>query len=160
MKYFNFQKFCSGKRVAISAMIDENGFDYASIDVFECDADHSMNSLHFIGWMEHAAFNLRKKFGPDRRICIVIDNAPWHNQLTDETKPPQRSWRKHKVEDWLREHRIDFDDNLKKSELLQLAFSNLPSKEFKVDVVAKQFDVEILRLPVKHCSLNPVEYAW
>jgi hypothetical protein len=69
------QSFYLGKRLAISAMIDENGFDYDSIDVFECDADHSMNSRHFVDWMERAAFNLRKSFGPNSRICIVIDNA-------------------------------------------------------------------------------------
>ena len=30
----------------------------------------------------------------------------------------------------------------------------------KVDEAAKQFDVEILRLPVRHCVLNPIELAW
>ena len=141
-------------------MIDENGFDYDSIDVFECDADHSMNSRHFVNWMERAAFNLRKSFGPNRRICIVIDNATWHNELTDETKPPKRSWRKLEVEAWLREHRIEFDVDFKKSELLDRAFNDLPPRKFKVDEVAKKFDVEILRLPINHCSLNPIELPW
>ncbi len=30
----------------------------------------------------------------------------------------------------------------------------------KVDEAAKRFDVEILRLPVRHCVLNPIELAW
>ena len=30
----------------------------------------------------------------------------------------------------------------------------------KVDEAAKQFGVEILRLPVRHSTLNPIELAW
>jgi hypothetical protein len=30
----------------------------------------------------------------------------------------------------------------------------------KVDEAAKRFDVEILRLPVRHSVLNPIELAW
>ncbi|CAF4068181.1 unnamed protein product, partial [Rotaria sp. Silwood1] len=29
-----------------------------------------------------------------------------------------------------------------------------------IDEVAQDFNVQILRLPVRHCSLNPVEIAW
>ena len=141
-------------------MIDENRFDKDSIDIFDYDTDHFMNSDHFVHWIERAAFGLRKKFGPSRRICIVVDNATWHNELTDSTKLRKCSWRKDQSQTWLREHNIDFNINLKKSELLQLAFVNLPRKEYKVDLKAKAFDVEILRLAIKHCSLNPIELAW
>ena len=72
----------------------------------------------------------------------------------------QCSWRKDQVQTRLREHNIDFNIELKKSELLQLAFVNLPQKEYKVDLKAKTFDVEISRLAIKHCSLNPIELVW
>ena len=75
-------------------MIDEHGFDKDSVDIFDCDTDHLMNSDHFVQWIEGAVFGLRKKFGPSRRIPIVIDNATGHNELTDSTKPPKCSWRK------------------------------------------------------------------
>ena len=114
--------------MAISAMIDENGFLNNSIDIFDCDTNHPMNSDHFVQWIEGAAFGLRKKFGSSRRISIVMDNAPGHNELTDSTKPPKFSWRKDQVQTCLREHNIDFNIDLKKSELLQLAFVNLPPK--------------------------------
>ena len=97
---------------------------------------------------------------PSRRSCIIIDNTTWHNEFTDSTKLPKCSWRKDQVQIWLREHNIAFNIDLKKSELLQLVFGNLPQKEYKVDLKAKMFDVEILRLPVKHSSLNPIELAW
>ncbi|CAF1369702.1 unnamed protein product, partial [Didymodactylos carnosus] len=28
------------------------------------------------------------------------------------------------------------------------------------DLAAKNFDVEIVRIPVRHCVLNPIELAW
>ena len=149
-----------GKRAAFSAMIDEHGFNKGSVDIFDCDTDHSMNSDHFIQRIEDAVFGLRKKSGPSRRIPIVIDNGAGHNEFTDSTKPPKCSWRKDQVQTCLREHNIDFNIDLQKSELLQLAFVNLPRKEYKVDLMkAKMFDVEILRLPIKHCSFNPIELA-
>lgn len=119
-----------------------------------------MNSDDFVNWMEPTAFNLRRKFGPNCCICIVIDNAIWHSELTDETKPPKRSWRESEVQAWLQKHAIGFSDDLRKSEILQLAFDNLPPKEFRVDAMAEIFNIEILRLPIKHCSLNPMEFAW
>ena len=141
-------------------MMDENGFDNDSINIFDCDTNHLMNSDHFVQWIEGAAFDLRKKFGPSRRILIVIDNATGHNELTDSTKPLKCSWSKDQVQTCLREHNIDFNIDLKKSELFQLAFVDLPRKEYKVDSKVKAFDVEILRLAIKHCSLNPTELAW
>ena len=101
--------------MAISAMIDENEFDNDSIDIFDCDTDHSMNSDHFIEWIEYAAFSVGRKFGPSRRIPIVIDNATGHNELTDSTKPPKCSWRKDQIQTYLREHNIDFNIDLKKA---------------------------------------------
>ncbi|CAF0834022.1 unnamed protein product [Rotaria sordida] len=30
-------------------------------------------------------------------ITIIIDNTSWHREVTDDTKPPQRSWRKQMI---------------------------------------------------------------
>ena len=149
-----------GKRIAISAMINENGFGLSSIYIFDCDSDNSMNSDHFIEWIKRAASELRHKFGQASRICIIIDNATWHSELTDDTKPPKHAWCKEQIQKWLENQNIKFNPVFKKVELTQLAFSNLPSKRYKVDEAAKLFNVEILRLPIKHCLLNPMELAW
>ena len=119
-----------------------------------------MNSDHFIQRIEGAVFGLRKKFGLSRRIPIVIDNATGHDELTGSKKSPKCSWREDQVQTCLREHNIDFNIDLQKSELHQLAFVNLPRKEYKVDLKAKMFDVELLKLAIKHYSLNPIELAW
>ncbi|CAF2944414.1 unnamed protein product [Rotaria sp. Silwood2] len=67
----------------------------------------------------------------------------------------KRSIRKDQIVEWLENHGIQFDLTLKKSELLEIALENKP-----VDEVAQEFNVEILWLPVRHCSLNPIEIAW
>lgn len=78
-------------------------------------------------------------------IAIIIDNAPWHCELTDDTKPPLRSWRKDRIALWLQEHSIKYQTELQKSELLELAHDNLPAKKYKVDEEAKKHSIQILR---------------
>ena len=70
--------------------------------------------------------------GPRRRIAIVIDNATWHSELTERSKPAKRSMRKNQIIQWLEKHDITFDSTLTKSELLEIAARNKPSKEYKV----------------------------
>ncbi|CAF1104810.1 unnamed protein product [Rotaria magnacalcarata] len=38
--------------------------------------------------------------------------------------------------------------------------AELPPKEYIVDKVASKYDIEIVRIPIKHCVLNPIELAW
>ena len=79
------------KRLAISAMINEAGFDKESVDIFTCDEEHSMNSTHFTKRVKKVASYLRFLHGLIPRIAIIIDNATWHNELVDETESPKRS---------------------------------------------------------------------
>ena len=43
---------------------------------------------------------------------------------------------------------------------MELAFANVPPKRYVTNTIARAFDVEVLRLPIKHCVLNPIELAW
>ena len=52
-----------GKRVVISALISNSGFHLPSIDIFECDEDHSMDSKHFVMWVDRTSSLLRKQLG-------------------------------------------------------------------------------------------------
>ncbi|CAF4509343.1 unnamed protein product [Didymodactylos carnosus] len=47
-----------------------------------------------------------------------------------------------------------------KAELLEIAYKNLPLKEFMPDKAASKFGVQVVRIPVKHCVLNPIELVW
>ncbi|CAF0790839.1 unnamed protein product [Rotaria sordida] len=100
------------------------------------------------------------EYGKKEKICIVIDNATWHSQLTDASKIPLRSWNKNQIRQWLIDHSVPFIDQYSKSELLELSYAYAPEKEYIVDETAKQFDIEIIRLPVRHCILNPIEMCW
>jgi len=80
--------------------------------------------------------------------------------LCDDAKPPKRSWRKSEIEQWLRKRKIKYETCQKKAQSFELAVANAPPKKFKTDVVAAECNVQLLRLPVKHSMLNPVELLW
>ena len=63
---------------------------------------------------------------------IIIDNATWHSELTEYSKPAKRSMRKHEIIEWLDDHKVEFDSTLRKPELFELASDNKPRKEYKV----------------------------
>ncbi|CAF1572647.1 unnamed protein product [Rotaria sp. Silwood1] len=96
----------TGPRVAISALINENDFHHPSADMFKCNQEHSMDSMHFIRWIGETCSKLRKELcksldylivhdafykGNAHSITIIIDNASWHRELTNNAKSPQRS---------------------------------------------------------------------
>jgi len=91
--------------------------------------------------MGQTCFKLRKEFGRSlvylvfcdafykgniRPITIIIDNASWHREVTDDTKPPQRSWRKQRISNWLDDHNTLYANDISKAESLQLVYENLP----------------------------------
>src|SRR5690242_19935059 len=109
--------------------------------MFKCDQEHSMDSMHFIHWIRQTCSKLRKEFGMSfdylifhdafyignaPSITIIIDNASWHREVTDDTKPPRRSWRKQMIANWLDDHHILYENDISKAELLDLACKNLP----------------------------------
>ncbi|CAF4796736.1 unnamed protein product, partial [Rotaria sp. Silwood2] len=63
------------------------GFHGSSIDIFESTEDNRMDSSLFLAWIDRTASLLRKEFGIYTKIVLVIDNAPWHNRLTNDTMP-------------------------------------------------------------------------
>jgi hypothetical protein len=115
--------------------------------------------------------------GKTSRICLIIDNATWHSQQTDESKVSTRSSRKEAIENWLNQRNIEYESSLTKAELLEIVIKFAPPRRYKVnkiktmsvgliffflkvDEAAKQFDVEILHLTVRHSILSPIELAW
>ena len=85
---------------------------------------------------------------PIPRIAIIIDNATWHNELVDETKPPKRSCRNDQLQKWLERHGMIYDTKLKKAELLEIVSANVPPKRYKTNTVANVFNVELVYLPI------------
>jgi hypothetical protein len=50
-----------GKRVDISALISNSGFHLPSIDICEFDEDHSMDSKHFVMWVDRKSSLLQRQ---------------------------------------------------------------------------------------------------
>jgi len=104
------------------------------------------NSLVNYPLSRHFTLKVNNTFvGKGAKILLVLDNAPWHNRLTEDTMPPKRSWRKELISDWLRRHRISIPTKATKAVLLQLAFANLPEKRYVVDETAAAYNISILR---------------
>ena len=128
-----------GKRLAISALLSNSGFHLhrtsPTVRKELAKRNHSAYLLH----------SMHPFLGKDATVTLILDNATWHNRLTEETMPPKRSWKKQLIINWLDKHDLPFTDNMKKAELLEVAFDNLPSKRYVVDEVAAKHDVQILR---------------
>ena len=93
----------------MSALTSINGFHLPAVDIFKCAQDHAMDGEHFVEWISRTSLFLRKEhgnmklllgtittqslktLGASAHIYVIIDNATWHNQLTEHTKPRKRS---------------------------------------------------------------------
>ncbi|TMW55725.1 hypothetical protein Poli38472_010607 [Pythium oligandrum] len=129
------------------------------------DSDYhtEMNSSVFLDWM-------RRKVLPavPSRSVIVIDRATYHTTLTEQTKPAKSTFRKAQLAEWLVAHgvvhngmrTVDEYMTMTKPELGQLCKENKPKPEYEVAVTAREFDCDVLFLPVGHPELNPIEMVW
>ena len=93
----------------------------------------------------------------NKKSCLVMDNASYHNVLDDEDKIPTR---KNEIKDWLSKSEIPFNDAMLRPELLQLAKANKKKKSFQIDKYLESEGHMCLRLPPYHPHLNPIELVW
>ena len=112
-----------------------------------------MNSEHFLEWFK-------------KQLCthipagslIVLNNASYHNTQTE--KIPTMSSRKSEMQAWLSNHGIAYEVSDLKVDLMAKITDAKPTKQFETDTIAKKFNYRMLRLPVAHPELNPIELAW
>ncbi|XP_068203531.1 uncharacterized protein [Palaemon carinicauda] len=62
----------------------------------------------------------------DEPLVLVLDNAPYHSQLTEESRCPTSATKKAELVNWLASHRIPFPHHATRLELLQLCRKNRP----------------------------------
>lgn len=146
-----------GKRLIIVHIGSEEGFVKDCEWVFESkksgDYHDSMNADNFEKWFE----GILPKLGENS--VVVMDNAPYHSRRQE--KIPNSSWIKKKIQEWLKNKNIVYDDKEIKNELLQKV--NAVKENFRshvIDELAKKHKVNVLRLPPYHCELNPIELIW
>ena len=117
------------------------------------DYHNEMNATHFLEWFEnklctHVPIN----------SLIVLDNASYHN--TEVEKIPTMKSRKSEMKEWLTKHGIDSDECDLKVDLMGKITQARPTKQFATDAIAEKFTHTVVRLPVAHPELNPIELAW
>ena len=73
---------------------------------------------------------------------------------------PTKSWTKSKLIEWLVYYGIPFPYDGLKTELYSITQRVNLTTKYTVDEMAKAAGCEVVRLPVAHCTLNPIELAW
>jgi DDE superfamily endonuclease len=108
----------------------------------------------FVRWFE----NQLLKNIPSNSL-IVLDNASYHNVLTEEAFP-KKSHSIQRLQDWLTHNNIPWHADMLKSELYQLCCKFAPEPEFVLDRMASEKGHSILRTPPYHPELQPIETCW
>ena len=88
----------------------------------------------------------------------VMDNAKYHNTVVE--KVPTKSSTKKVMQTWLERHQIEYERSDMKRDLLRRIQAVNAKILYNRDKIAKKYGHEVVRLPVAHCELNPIELAW
>ncbi|XP_066945196.1 uncharacterized protein [Macrobrachium rosenbergii] len=90
---------------------------------------------------------------------LVLDNAPYHNQLREDSRCPNFSTIKADIMKWLRCRQIPFPPNATRPELLQICEQNRPLPVYNIDII-RSWGHEVVRLSPAHPELNAIEQVW
>ncbi|KAF8789369.1 hypothetical protein HNY73_007309 [Argiope bruennichi] len=138
---------------------NQDGFIEGASLVFQSgtakgDNHGQMNYDNFSKWLQE---KLLPNIPPHCVICM--DNASYPTKVLNPV--PSKYSTKKKLSEWLEEHNIPFDVNMRKPDLYDLVVSHVPpSKMFCVDEILKANGHDVLRIPPYHCDLNAIEMAW
>ncbi len=152
-----------GPRLIIVHAITAEGWVEGAELVFQaktCTGDYhgQMNYENFSKWFtEQLLPNI------PAASTIIMDNAKYHNILSDDTFPTPRST-KGDLQAWLENNHPEFgyhtDPSRLKPELYEICKKIAPPPEFKLDRIAEEQGHRILRTPQYHCELQPIESCW
>jgi len=93
------------------------------------------------------------------QAIVILDNARYHNVLDNEITP-NKSSKKDQLRAWLTRNGYPWREDMLKFELLELCTRLAPAPEFKLDQLAEQHGISILRTPPYHPELQPIETCW
>lgn len=119
------------------------------------DYHGEMNSSLFIHWLKSHLLPAM-----DEPSVIVLDNAPYHSQLTEESRCPTTATNKACLVKWLEERKIPFSPHAVRPELLRICQENRPKPQYTVDNLIREWGHEVVRLPPAHPELNAIEQVW
>jgi transposase len=90
---------------------------------------------------------------------IIMDNAPYHNTLSDHSRPTPLCSKK-KIMEWLDQNKIHCRDDCLKLELVEILNKLAPEPLYAIDEIARSHGHEVIRTPPYHPELQPIEICW
>jgi transposase len=90
---------------------------------------------------------------------IIMDNAPYHNTLSEHS-PPTPLCSKKKITEWLEQNRIYCRQDCLKPELVEILKKLAPQPTYAIDEIARSYGHEVIRTPPYHPELQPIETCW
>lgn len=148
-----------GERLIIVNAISSKGWVNGAKLVFQAkrktfDNHGQMNAELFQKWFS-------EKLIPNipENSLIIMDNAPYHNTLS-EGSPPTPSCTKERIWNWLLSNQIPCEKNSLKAELVAVLKKIAPLPVYEIDEIAQKQGHEILRTPPYHPELQPIELCW
>ena len=154
-----------GRRIIVNDLGCEDGF----LGCGECfvgvknsaDYHNEMNGIHFERWWVDEVLPALPQ-----KAVVVVDAAKYHSRCTEESKSPTTQWRKKEIQDWLTSKNIAFGPKDTIPILLALSKEIVVMKKFILEDLTEKYcktsgkEIHILRLPIGHCELNPIELIW
>lgn len=149
----------SGERLIIINAITKDGWVPNAKMVFKSnrktgDYHGQMNWGIFKKWfVEKLIPNIPKN------SLIIMDNAPYHNVLSEHSAPIATS-KKETIRYWLENNNISYSNDCLKSELVDMLLKIAPAPTYEINEIAMKYGHEIVRTPPYHPELQPIEKCW
>lgn len=149
-----------GERFVVIAGGTENGFIEDSFLCYETKSSQGDYHGQMNGEVFHRWLTTQLLPAIPEPSVIVIDNAPYHNILTEESRCPTTTTRKADLITWLQKHKIKYPATATRPELLKLCQQHRPERKYILDNVIHEWGHEVIRLPPAHPELNAIEQVW
>lgn len=149
-----------GERFVVVAAGTEEGFIDGSFLCFPAknttgDYHGEMNGELFMRWLTTCLLP-----SLNEPSVLVLDNAPYHGILTEESRCPTSSTKKNDLLNWLAQRNIAVPPGATRPELLRICQQNRPEPQYVVDNIIREWGHEVVRLPPGHPELNAIEQVW
>ena len=122
------------------------------------DYHDDMSGIVFEDWLGNT---LTANLPKGRKLVVVMGNTKYHCRFIE--KAPTMNMKKDEMIAFMSKHDIETPNPIPtKSVLLEkilIIFKNI-AKQYVIDSMAEKAGYSVLRLPLYHCILNPIEMAW